>query len=141
MLAVEGATLTEVTVFVADCTVRVAEPFNPPSVAVTVADPAAFALASPVLLTDAIDPEFTVHVAVEFTLAVDPSVYVAVAMNCCVCPDLILAAAGDTPIDSSVFVPPEFVPETPWHPIPAKVRARVEVVKTEESKKRRVAFI
>lgn len=87
MLAVAGATLMEVTVLAADCTMRVAEPLRPPSEAVTVTDPAAFALVNPVSLTDAIDPEFTVQVADEFTLVVEPSVYVAVAVNCCVCPD------------------------------------------------------
>jgi hypothetical protein len=42
----------------------------------------AFAVAIPALLTDAIDPELTVHVAVELTLAVEPSLYCAVAVNC-----------------------------------------------------------
>ena len=87
MLALAGVTLTDVRVFVADCTVRAADPLMPLSEADTVADPSAFAVTSPVLLTDAIDPEFTVHAAVELTLAVDPSLYFAVAVNCCVCPD------------------------------------------------------
>jgi hypothetical protein len=80
-------TLTEVTVFVVDCTVRAADPFIPLSDAVTVTDPAAFAVTRPALLTDAIDTEFTVHAAVELTLALEPSLYFAVAVNCSVCPD------------------------------------------------------
>jgi len=85
-LAVAGVTLTELTVFVLDCTVRAAEPVIPSSEADTVTDPSAFVVTSPVLLTDAIDPESTVHAAVELTLAVEPSVYFAVAVNCSVCP-------------------------------------------------------
>jgi hypothetical protein len=41
----------------------------------------------------------------------------------------------------SVFPPELLVLDTPPHPIPANVRARVEVVKTELSTKRREAFI
>jgi len=143
MLAFAGVTLTEVKVFVAAWTVRPAEPLIPFSEAVTVVDPVAFAVTNPVLLTDAIDPEAVVHAAVELTLAVEPSLYFAVAVNCCVWPVWMLALAGDTANEDNVFVPP-WVPvvlEIPWHPIPAIVKARVEVVNTEESKKRRVAFI
>jgi hypothetical protein len=53
----------------------------------------------------------------------------------------MLAVCGDTVIDESVFVPPDVLLETPPHPIAANVMARVEAVKTEESKKRQVAFI
>jgi hypothetical protein len=142
MLAVAGVTPTELTVFVVDCTVRAAEPVIPSSEADTVTAPSAFAVTSPVLFTDAIDPEFTVHAAVELTLALEPSVYFAVAVNCSVCPVWTLAVCGDTAIADRVFVPPELlVLETPPHPIPANVRARVEVVKTEVSTKRREAFI
>lgn len=55
--------------------------------AVTVVDPAACAVTNPALVTDAIDAGFTAHVTVELTLAVDPSLYFAVAVNCWVCPD------------------------------------------------------
>jgi len=82
MLAVAGVTLIEVTVRVAACTVRAAEPFIPLSEAVTVLDPAASAVANPALLTEAIEDGFTVHVAVELTSAVEPSLYFAVAVNC-----------------------------------------------------------
>ena len=55
----------------------------------------------------------------------------------------MLAVAGDTVIDDSVFVPPEPLPalDTPPQASPAIVKASVEVVKTEESTKRREAFI
>jgi len=39
------------------------------------------------------------------------------------------------------LVPPEPLPDIPPQPIAVGVSARVEVVKTEEGKKRRVAFI
>jgi hypothetical protein len=72
-LAVEGVTLTDVTGFAADCTVNAAEPLIPLREAVTVVDPAAVAVTTPVALTDAIDPDPTLHVDVEVTLAVEPS--------------------------------------------------------------------
>ena len=82
MFAVAGVTLTDATVLFVACTVRAAEPLIPLSEAVTVADPAALAVTSPVLFTDAIDVEFTLHVAVELTSAVEPSLYFALAANC-----------------------------------------------------------
>jgi hypothetical protein len=96
------------------------------------------------LLTDAIDAEFTVHVAAELTSAVEPSLYFAVAVNCSDSPDWTLAVAGVTASEERVFVPPELpllLPETPWHAIPAIVKAIVEIVKTEKGKKRRFDFI
>ncbi len=46
-------------------------------------------------------------------------------------------------MDDKVLVPPEplFEPPIPWHPIPAIVKAKVEVVSTELNRKRRVDFI
>ena len=82
MLTLAGVTPTEVTVFVADWTVRAAEPLIPSSEAVTVADPAALAVTNPALLADPIDAGLSVHAAVEPTLAVEPSLYFAVAENC-----------------------------------------------------------
>jgi hypothetical protein len=73
MLALAGVILTETTVFVAACTVKFAEPFIPPNEAVTFVDPAAVAATNPAVFTDAIDPDATDHVAVELTLAVEPS--------------------------------------------------------------------
>jgi hypothetical protein len=105
--------------------------------AVTVVDPAAEAVATPAPLTDAIEPEATLHVAVELTFAVEPSLYVAVAVNCCVCPDWRLTLAGDTAKDDNVFE----LAVTPWQPIPAIVKATVEVVAIEKNTRRRVAFI
>jgi hypothetical protein len=72
MLALVGATLTDVRVLVAACTVRAAEPLTPLNEAVTFVVPADVAVANPDELTDATDPEATVHVAVEVTLAVVP---------------------------------------------------------------------
>jgi hypothetical protein len=73
MLAVVGATLTDVTVPVAACTVKDAEPLTPLTDAVMVVTPTAADVARPVVLTDAIDPAATLHVAVELTFAVEPS--------------------------------------------------------------------
>lgn len=53
----------------------------------------------------------------------------------------MLAVAGVTTMDDSVLVPLELVVPTPAHPIPANVKARVEAVRKEQSKKRRVSFI
>jgi hypothetical protein len=44
-----------------------------------------------------------VHVAVEVTTAVEPSLYVAVAVNCCVAPGEMLAVLGAIEIETSVF--------------------------------------
>lgn len=136
-----GVTLTEVTALVAGCTARVAEPTIPLSEAVTVVEPATIAVVNPVLLTDAIDGALTVQVTVALTVAVEPSLYFAMAENCCVCPDWMLALAGDTASDDRVFDPELEVLGMPWHPIATKVKAMAEIVKTDESKKRGVAFI
>jgi hypothetical protein len=71
IVAVDGVTLIETTV--AAFTVRSAAPLIPLSEAVTLVDPAAVAVAKPTLLTEAIDPVATPHVALEVMLAVEPS--------------------------------------------------------------------
>jgi hypothetical protein len=102
--------------------VRVALLLMPLSEAETPVDPDAFAVTSPVALTLAIDEAETAHVTLEFTLAVEPSLYFAVALNCCVAPVAILAVAGDTEIDDNVLVG-VLVELTPLHPVLAMSNA------------------
>jgi hypothetical protein len=80
----------------------VALPVTPLTVAVTVVDPAATPLARP---ADPIVATLGVPLAqtpVVDTFAVVPSLYVAVAVNCCVAPTCTLAVAGFTTIEVSV---------------------------------------
>jgi hypothetical protein len=44
-----------------------------------------------------------VHAAVDVTFAVEPSVYVAIAVNCCVAPAAMLAVAGVTAMEVTTF--------------------------------------
>ena len=104
MLAVAGETAIAVTVFAGVETFSVALPLTPLSVAVTVVEPAAIAFTSPVEVTVATVWLAAVHVTDELTFAVEPSLYVAVAVNCWLAPGAKLALAGVTEIDVSVFV-------------------------------------
>jgi hypothetical protein len=103
MLPVAGETEIDVIVFVAAVTVSIAAPLTPLSEAVTMLEPAATAVASPVVLIVATPTVADVQVAVEVTFAVEPSLYVAVAVNCCVAPAAMLPVAGETEMDVSVF--------------------------------------
>jgi hypothetical protein len=75
-----GETAIAVTVF--GVTVSVAIPLIPVSAAVTALEPRAAPVASPSEPIVATDVLAVVQVAVEVTLAVEPSLYVAVAVNC-----------------------------------------------------------
>src|ERR1039458_9637300 len=77
-------------------TVRFADPVRDPEVALIVAVPTALATAAPVGLTLAIADPDELHVAVFVRFCVLPSLYVPVAMNCCVSPAAIEALAGVT---------------------------------------------
>jgi hypothetical protein len=88
----------EATVTVADGTVSVAVPLTPLSVAVMVVDPGSNAFAMPDELTVATAAFVSVQLAVEVTLAAEPSLYVAVAVSCSVAPMTRLGVAGDTAI-------------------------------------------
>ncbi len=104
MLAVAGETAIAVTVFTVVETFRLALPLTPLSAAVTVVEPAATAFTSPVEVMVATVWLAAVHVTDELTFTVDPSLYVAVAVNCWLAPGAKLALAGVTEIDVSVFV-------------------------------------
>jgi hypothetical protein len=80
MLAVLGD--TEIAVGVFATTLSFAVPLTPPSEAVTVVEPAATPAARPVELIVATVVVATVQLAVAVAFAVEPSVYVAVAVNC-----------------------------------------------------------
>src|ERR1700687_3753793 len=82
-------------------TVRLAVPVKDPAVALIVAVPTARATAAPVALTLAIAGPDEVHVAVFVRFCVLPSLYVPVAVNCCVSPAAIEALAGVTAIHAS----------------------------------------
>ena len=97
-------------------TVRAAEPETVPKLAVTVAVPAATAVASPVVAAMvATGGALELHVTVMAFF--EPSVYTPIAVNCCVIPATMLAVAGVTLIDASVaavtvkVAAPEMLPE------------------------------
>jgi len=64
-----------------------------------VLDPGATPVARPLEFIVAVAGVPDVHVTDEVTVAVVPSLYVAVALNCCVAPTAMLELAGDTAID------------------------------------------
>ncbi|HUA91776.1 MAG TPA: hypothetical protein VL991_04370 [Terracidiphilus sp.] len=113
-VALGGVTAIDFTVTGAAVTVRAAVPLTPFNDAEMVLEPAATPVATPAALTVAtVEPE-DAQVAVEVTLAVEPSLYEAVAVNCAVAATAMLAVAGDTAMLLSVFeVEPVPVPVVP----------------------------
>jgi hypothetical protein len=113
-LAAPGETATEVIVFPAFAvTFSMVVPFLPLIEAPTVVEPAAMPVARPLELIVAIAEFAAVQFAEEVTFAVEPSLYVAVAVNCSVAPAAMLAFPGDTAIDVRVFVDESEFPELP----------------------------
>jgi len=84
-------------------TLRVVVPLTPIIAALTAVDPAATPVAMPLAFTVAIELLAAAQVAAELMFAVEPSLYVAVAVNCSVAPTAMLGVAGVTAIDVSVF--------------------------------------
>jgi hypothetical protein len=76
------AGVIEIEVNTAAVTVKVAEPLIAPEVAVMVVLPGAKLVASPPVLTVAIEVAEEVQVAVEVRVCVVPLLYVPVAVNC-----------------------------------------------------------
>jgi hypothetical protein len=113
--AVPGVTAIEAKT--AAVTVNVAELWIVPEVAVIVAVPFATLVASPLLFTVAIVVADEAHVAVPVRFWVVPSLYVPVAMNCCVYPAATDAVPGVTAIEANTgavtvnVVEPWIVPE------------------------------
>jgi hypothetical protein len=85
-------------------TVIVAVALTPFNEAVTVVEPPATPVATPLELMVATAVSAMDHVACELTFPVEPSLYVPVAVNCCVVPTDTVAVAGVIAIDFSVAV-------------------------------------
>ena len=95
---VAGVTAMDTTV--GAVTVNAVDPEIPPEVAVIVAVPAATAVASPAELMVTTVAEDEDQLTVEIA-AVWPSLYVPVAVNCCVAPCDAFGLAGETEIETS----------------------------------------
>ena len=98
MLGAAGVTAMDVSVLAGAETVRVALPLRPFMVAVTVAEPAASAVAMPEEVIFATFGPASVQVADAVTSWEEPSLKVADALNCFVSPTERLAVAGDAAI-------------------------------------------
>lgn len=90
--------VTASAVATAAVTVIVVDPLTPPEVAVMVAEPGATAVAIPELLIVATDAGVADHVT-DVIACLLPSLYVPVALNCCVFPAATDGVAGVTAID------------------------------------------
>jgi hypothetical protein len=100
-------------------------------VAVMVVEPAASAVAMPegvMLATFAFASD---QAAAAVTSTVEPSLYVAVALNCLVAPTETFAVAGDAATASSVFPGPLSPEEVPPHPTLASSSERVSEKNSE----------
>lgn len=100
-LALVGETAMELTVLAV--TVSEAVPLTPPIEAKIAVEPAPTAFARPDEFIEATAVFALVHPTVVVTLAVVPSLYVAIAVNCCVSPAAILAFAGEIVIEVTVL--------------------------------------
>ena len=85
-------------------TFKVALPLCPLNVAEIVALPDELPVARPADLIDDTVALVEAHVADAVTSPVEPLLYVAVAVNCCVAPEVMLAVAGETEIAVTVGV-------------------------------------
>jgi hypothetical protein len=103
MLGAAGVTAMLDSVFTGVVTVRTAVPFTLLSEAVMLLDPAATPVARPAALMVAVAVLELVQVADDVMFAVEPSLYVPVAVNCCVALAVMLAVAGVTAMVTSVF--------------------------------------
>ena len=97
-----GATAIDVSVTVAAWTVRVVLPVTVPRVARIVEVPAVTPVASPAVVIVAKAVFVELHVTWLVIFCVLPSLYVPVAVNCCVAPTVIVGFAGVTAMDCSV---------------------------------------
>jgi hypothetical protein len=151
-LVIEGFTgVTAIDTNVAGVTVSVVLPETLPEVAWMVVDPVPAALARPAVLIVATPAAEELHVAVPVRFCVLASVYVPVAVNCCVLPFTIDGFAGVTAIDTSVaavtvsVVLPETVPEVAWmvvDPVPTALASpAVLIVATPAAEELHVAVL
>jgi hypothetical protein len=102
MLGFAGVTAMDEMVFVAAVTVSVAVALTLFAVALMVVVPAATAVASPAVLMVATVVFDELHVTPLVSVPVVPSLYVAVAVNCCVPPMVTLGAVGESEIAVTV---------------------------------------
>jgi hypothetical protein len=117
MVAVAGETAMEASVFAGAAIVRVAVPLSAPMVAVTVVEPVATAVAIPDEVMVATFAFASVQAAEEVTSAVEPSLYVAWAVNCWLAPTARFAVVGDAAIElKTLVVPLEPMEELPPQP-------------------------
>lgn len=100
MLAVAG--VTEIDASAAAVTVNAADPLMLPNVALIVAEPAFSPFANPVALIVALVVSEELQTTDDVTSWLVPSESAPVAINCCVVPLAMLAAAGDTCTDMTV---------------------------------------
>jgi hypothetical protein len=120
MVAVAGETAMEASVFAGAAIVRVAVPLSAPMVAVTVVEPVATAVAIPDEVMVATFAFASVQAAEEVTSAVEPSLYVAWAVNCWLAPTARFAVVGDAAIElKTLVVPLEPMEELPPQPATA----------------------
>lgn len=118
-------TAMEASVFGDAAIVRVAVPLSEPRLAVTVVEPVAMAVAIPDEVMVATFAFASVQVAEEVTSAVEPSLYVASAVNCWVAPTARLAVAGEAAIElTTLVVLPELREELPPQPAAASSSER-----------------
>lgn len=103
MLTVAGVTAIAVSVFAGAETVMLALPLRPSMVAVMVVEPAASAVAMPEAVIFATLALASVQVADAVTSWEEPSLKLAVALNCSVAPTERLAVAGEAAMAVSVF--------------------------------------
>jgi hypothetical protein len=104
MAKLAGLGVTAIDEIVLPVTVKVAAPLTLPDVAVMVDEPWATAVASPAALMVAVAVVALDQVTVEVMLVVELSLYVAVAVNCCVAPTPMLGVAGVTAMLANVFM-------------------------------------
>ena len=125
MVAVAGETAMEASVFACVAIVRVAVPLSAPMLAVTVVEPTATPVARPDEVMVATFPFASAQVAEEVTSAVEPSLYVACAVNCSVAPTARSAVAGEVAIElRTLVVLPELMDELPPQPAAASSSER-----------------
>jgi hypothetical protein len=126
MVAVAGETAMEASVFAGAAIVRVAVPLSAPMLAVTVVEPAATPVAIPDEVMVATFASASVQVAEEVTSAVEPSLYVALAVNCWAAPTARLAVTGEAAIElKTLVVLPDPMDELPPQPAAASRSERL----------------
>jgi hypothetical protein len=101
LVRVAFAGVTAMDFRVAPATVKDIEPAMVPELAVMVLAPADFAVTIPLLLIEATLGFWELHTTLAEMSSDDPSLKCPVAANCWVVPIVIVALAGETPIEAS----------------------------------------